>query len=406
MCDIHDRSQTCLEENGIGDYCLATSNYRFLQMNFQFICHHQQRDENLVNSLQCLHHTRVMVMLYFHIANRCRGTAILDDIMRRYKNAYFYTMDIKPATEQGITSPLYCLPKSVISTCIRDIVEDKCGTMTADLVRNYLVYHQERFGQDLESAGLASNICDHDLSSDMVPSRPPMPSDHAKMGFSKLLEITAPGTALDTVYGKYILACLHNLPVEELCTTHNTFAAYAACDMYSEDKSENSKFNILHFAHQLLPNFYRGTQCSRLEQFTACWKMLQDICGPKVRELQHYATLFVESCNIQFELDTVGCHWQDMLLGYYIQASSVTVWPIGEQCLQNPMYLEDTYYGTFNSVMDDLDAVISLLQPGVEEISRKCGSQPAKRLRLLFDKIRYLQRDALKYTVLVNSIPN
>ncbi len=62
------------------------------------------------------------------------------------------------------------------------------------------------------------------------------------------------------------------------------------------------------------------------------------------------------------------------------------------------MLLTNAQYGTFNSVMNDLHTVIAVLQPGVEEISRKYGSQPAKRLSLLLNKLHHLQRDALKYT--------
>ena len=401
VCYIHQRSQACLEENGIGHFCLAiTPVGTHLQTDFQFICHRQRRDENLIHSLQCLHDTRLLTMLYFHIADRCRGFSILDYTMRRYKNAYFYALDIKPASYLQIPQ-LYCLPKFVISSCIRDIVEDHCGKMTADFVQNYLIYLQDRFGAALKSAGLDSDICDHDINSDMMPSSSPMPSGHTKLGISRLLQITAPGTALDTVWGRQSLAYLHSLSEEKLCTAPNAAAAYRACVMSSDDRTERSKFNILQFAAYQLPFLYHGTQCSRLEQFTTCWNLLQEICGPKVRGLEQHATLLAEGCKIQSELDTVGCHWQDMLLRFYINASRVTVWPMADQCLFKPMNLDDVYYGTVNNVMGELDTVISLLQPGVKEISRKCGSQPAKRLTVLFNKLRYLQRDAMKDSILL-----
>ena len=66
------------------------------------------------------------------------------------------------------------------------------------------------------------------------------------------------------------------------------------------------------------------------------------------------------------------------------------------------MYLESEHYSqTFNGMMDNLDTVISLLQPGVEEIAMKCGSHPAQRLKSLLDKLRYLQRDAVRYNMLL-----
>ncbi len=231
----------------------------------------------------------------------------------------------------------------------------------------------------------------------MVPSRPSLPSHYTNLSIARLLDIIKPGSALDTVYGKYILEGLHHLTVNEYCSTASAYVAYEACVLASDDKSERNKFNILQFAHQLLVLRYHGTQCSRLEHFTACWKLLQQICGHKVQGMKQHATLLVEGCKIQSELDIVGCHWQDMLLPHYIQASRVTVWPTNGQCLQNPMFVEDTHYGTFNSVLDDLDNVISHLQPGFEEISRKCGLQHAERLSLLLNKLRYPQRDAMKY---------
>ncbi len=403
VCDTYDRSQTCLEESHIQDYCLATTDFDVsVPLAFQVVCHQQQRDENLVRSLECLYDNRLMVMLYFHIAARCRGMGILDRIMRSYKTALFYIWDIKPIVSPIMPVLSYlCIPKSVISTCIHGIVEDHCGTMTADLVQNYLVYYQDWYGQALQSAGLSPNICDIAISSDMVPSALPVKSGHAKLGISRLLNITTSGTALDTVWGRYVLAYAQSLSGTDLCTTANAWFAYSVCVMSADDGSEKNKFNILQFAHQQLQLPYHGTQCIRLEEFTACWNLLQQICGPKVRGFEQHATLMVEGCKIQSELDTVGCHWQDMLLPHYMQASRVTVWPISQQCLNDPMNLESAHYSSFSGVMDDLDTVISLLQPGVEEISKKCGSRPAKRLRSLLHKLHYLQRDAAKYVELL-----
>ncbi len=397
VCRIHDRSRACLEERGIGGYCLRNTILSpSLQEDFYFICH-LERDENLVHSLQCLHDTRLFAMLLFQIASRCRGFAIADDLIRRYKKAYFYTLNINPHWDKPTPSLLYCLPKSVISICIKNIVEDHCGTVTANFVQNYFVYIQDRLAKDLQSAGLNSDICDYDVNSDMEPNKPPIPSDYTTLAIPRLLENTAPGTALDTVWGKYTMAYLHTLSGEELCIPHNAGAAYSACVMSSDNKAERSKFNILQFAHQLLLLSYHGSHCSRLEQFTACWNLLQEICGSKVRGMEQHATLLVEGCKIQSEMLDVGCPWQDILLPHYIQASRVTVWPTSGQCLYNPMYLEDSQYGTMNSLMHELDTVLSLLQPGVEEISRKCGSKFGKRITLVLNKLSYFQRDATMY---------
>ncbi len=89
-CYIQKRSRRCLEEHGVRDYCLSVSNALDTEMDFQFICQHQQRGENLIRSLQCLRDKRVLVMLFFHIGNHCfRGMDILDNLMTRVKNEYF-----------------------------------------------------------------------------------------------------------------------------------------------------------------------------------------------------------------------------------------------------------------------------------------------------------------------------
>ncbi len=398
ICYIHDRSRICMEKIGFSsDYCLATTDFLDISMDFQFICHHQERDENLVHSLRCLDDTRVLAMLYFHIADRCQGFRILDNMMRRFKNAYFYQLDINPVWDKVNLPRLYCFPRSAISTCISDIVQDHCGAITATFVHNYLVYLQDQFGRALKSAGLHSDICGCEINSDKVITRSSIPPYHTKLGISTLLEITGPGTALDTVWGKYILSYLQGLPGEELCTVSNSDVAYLACVMSSDDRSEKGRFNILQFAHGRFPVLYHGARCSRLESFTACWNQLHEICGSKVRGLEQHATLLVEGCKIQSKMDAVGCPWQDMLLRYYINASHATAWPLTTDCLGNPLFLEDSYYGTINDIMANLDTVISLLQQGAEEIFKKCGSD----IRSLLNKLRYLQRDAiLKYSQL------
>ncbi len=345
-------------------------------------------------------------MLYFHIANRCRGFDILDDIMTRNKRIYFYNLDVNPTWEEPrfTFNLLYCVPKHVISTCIRHIVEDGCGLMAAGLLQNYLLFIQNRLARALESVGLNSSICEHGMSSSNVPNRPPIPLGHAEFRLPRLLQIMAPGTALDTVFGKFVLSYLDTLYGEEFCTTGNAFATYLACEMASDDRSEKSKFNILQFAHQMIPLSYHGLQCNGLGRFTTCWNLLQEQCGHKVLGLEQHATLLMETCKIQTEMDVVDCHWQDMLLEHYIHASEMTVWPLVMQCSRNPLSLDNAKYLS-NGLMDDLDTVITLLQPGILEISKKCGPQPAKRLKLLLRKLRSLQLDAFKYISILAKSP-
>ncbi len=77
----------------------------------------------------------------------------------------------------------------------------------------------------------------------------------------------------------------------------------------------------------------------------------------------------------------------------------MTVWPLPHEVLCDPLALESAHSPA--RAIKDLDAVISILQPGVEEISRKCGSKPARRLQAVLQKLRYIQYDALKGEVML-----
>ncbi len=399
-CSVYNRSRKCLKEKGVmGDYCLNTVDGLGIELEFRFICQHQRRGQKLIRSLQCLRDNRLLVMLFFHIANHCvRGMDILDDLMTRIKNATFYMLNINNYTaEPHFNTYLFCLPRHVISTCVAQIVKQQCGKCSSDLVQNYLQYLQDRYGQSLTSAGLSSNICEYKSTLSMSPLNVTQSSS-----FARTLEIAAPGTALDTVIGRFLLANLQNAPGPEICgTEQNVLAAYTACAMSSDDKFERSKFNILQFGQGNFPLIYHGTQCTRLQQFKDCWNQLQQMCGSKVRGFAQHATLLVDGCKIQSKMDTAGCHWQDMLLGHYIQASRVTVWPSPGQGLGNPLFLEPLHSKT--RVMNDLDKAIKLLQPGVEEIAQKCGLKPAKHLKDVLRNLRYLQRDTMNAADLLSN---
>ncbi len=401
VCRVLDRSRTCLEQHGIQGYCMDTALDRSIAKDFHFICHHERQDENLIPSLHCLHDKRVLAMLYFHIGNDCfHGMDILDDIMTRYKRAYFYILDVEQSWNFRKHLHLYCLPKHTITTCISQIVEDHCGTMSADLVQRYLFFLQDRFVQALKTAGLASDICTNEpLSVSDVPAAPLLSPPQEDLEFVRLVQMIAPGTALETLWGRYRVSTLQNLSGEKLCSPENAYNGYSACVLASDSKSERSKFNILQFAHGMTPLPYHGTQCNRLDQFTPCWNLLREICGTEVRKFALHATLLVMGCQIQTDLDTAGCPWQGMLLGHYMNASQATVWPLAIQGLYNPLTLDGINYRS--NVSQDLETVISLLRPGVDEIARECGHHAARRLYVLLRTLPYLQSDAMKYELLM-----
>ncbi len=411
VCDISDRIHIRIRDSGIQDYCLLSmgSPYAPGFLSFRFLCHHQPRDENLLHSLQCLHDHRLLTMLYFHIGSQY-GTGILDRIMRGNKNAFWYSINVWPEVDEPIGFPMLCLPKDVISTCVRTIVESRCGNMTAVLVQDYILYLQHWAAQALESAGLDPDICHHDIDItpadaymssqyDTSPNTPPASSPYTEL--IRLAEKIGPGSALDSYAGKYILEYVKQLG-DKYCYDVNSQQAVASmCLFSSEDSAGMARFNILQFAHQLI-QLVDEFSCTRLAQFTACWNLLQETCGSRVRWVALHATLLVEGCKLQTLMDDIGCHWQDMLINHYIEASRRTVWPTETQALGNPMYLDKAYYSV-SGVRKDLETVISLLKPGVEEIASRCGRQPAAQLDGLLHKIRYLQNDALKMVAKHNS---
>ncbi len=394
VCHILDETEQCFKEHSIRDYCLNAAHSFFLKMDFEFICHQRQRDENLVRSLQCLLDKRVLVMLFFRVLRDCSGGVnILDDLMVRMANIYFYSLNVNPYRDMPFFFHFYCLPKTVISSCIGQIVEAQCGAMSSDLVQKYLMYLQDQVGQGLERVGLPSTICDQNIYADT----PPISSNHHKPTLFEQFYSVPQGTAMDTIFGRVLAAILQKHSIEENpCNYPIPYASYLTCVMSSDDKYEKSRFSILQFAHQMIDFFYHGTQCNRLGYFSSCWNLLQEICGPKVRGFAQHATLMVEGCKVQSEMDAAGCPWQDMLVTHYIQAGRVTPWPFTLQGLGNPLFLESSV-NSKSSILNDLEKFISHLEPGVEEISRKCGERPAKRLRLLFQKLRLLQLDAFLY---------
>ncbi len=148
----------------------------------------------------------------------------------------------------------------------RGIVEDQCGAKTADFVQAYLFYLQDRFGQALESAGLHSEICDYEISSDILRSRRPLPSSNNKLGISRMLQITVPGTALDTVWAKYILATVDSGKIPVPLLMHISHFLHVYCLQMTNPRTVSSIFCSLPTT-----NFHLST--TRLN--VANWNSLQ-----------------------------------------------------------------------------------------------------------------------------------
>ncbi len=403
VCDTADRAQACIRHSGIQDYCMLEAWLSSDEIpSFPFICQPQYRNENLLHSLQCLHDNRLLTMLYFRIGSQC-GIGILDRIIRGRKNVFWYRINVSPVIPMPDIMPMLCLPKDVISTCVR--VENQCGNMAAVLVQDYILYLQGWAARALESARLDPDICHHDVDSTgadtYMSSQYARPShiQPASSPYTQLLRLAkegTPGSALDSVWGRPVVGYLERIG-DKICYDETSlFASFYVCLLSSEDTSARSRFNILQFSHQIIPLFdNHGSSCTRVTHFIECWKLLQETCGSRVRGLALYATLLIEGCKIQNLMDNIGCHWQDMLIWHYMEASRRTAWPFVSQASHNPMWLDKSVYNV-KTVQKDLGKVISLLQPGVDEIASKCGREPAVGLRRLLHKISYLQNDALK----------
>ena len=413
VCDAADRAHVCLRDSGVQNYCLMAlkddSSMKSVQTS-QFVCHHQPRNESLLHSLQCLYDNRLLTMLYFHIVSQC-GIDILDRIMTGNRNVLWYEINVWPPSHAPAFSELLCLPKDIVSTCVRTIVESRCGNMTAVLVQDYILYLQHWIAQALESAGLDPDFCHHDVHAtpiatyispqhDRTPEIQPASSPYTQL--VRFVETMTPGSALDSVYGKYMVDLLKDSHDKYCNDTKSQLEGIVICMLCGEDTAGMARFNILQFSHQLMQIvLYHGYSCSRLTQFKACWDLLQQMCGYRVRFFALYATLRVDCCKIQTLMDDIGCPWQDMLIRHYLEASRKTVWPLLFQASGNPLFLESQVYT--NSVRMDLEAVITFLQSGVEEIASRCGREPATQLGRLLHKIRYLQNDSLKVLLFGNN---
>ncbi len=336
VCDIQDHAEKC--QAGIPDFCVLGT-YWIGQVYFalQFICSQRHRSENLVRSLQCLHSKRSLTMLFFNIRQRCsQDKDILDNIMMGIKNVYFVYLNVWPVFIRAGFLYLYCVPRSSISTCIRPIIDDQCGAVSADLVGKFVLYLQAKANRALESAGLPTDICVHSIpvcniqkgiyqhlnSLSMSPY-----FEHVKeTEFFQVLEKAIPGSGLDSVWGHSLVLFLHYIVEKnDHCAKNLTFFfAYEICMLSSLDVSEKNRFNILQHAHQLLHTDSRcGLHCSRLECFKACWGVLQQVCGSKARPFMLHATLLIEGCELQSVMDNVGCP----LAGYAV-TSLHKGWPV------------------------------------------------------------------------------
>ncbi len=415
VCQFFERMSRCMDKHNMPVSCVLAGYSCFdLYKAFEFLCRNQTRDENLLHSLRCLHDTRLPTMLDYHMAADCRhGMDILDQQMLARKRRQLHKLNLQ--VNVGSFTSLYCLPERVLSTCVYNFTEQYCGTMAAKVLLAYVHFQQDETKSALEFLGLPSWLCERNSSHNIHHrgtaksgiSKTPLFDEQtlkteisSKAIFDTSLDSYSDDTFLDTPRARAEARHLKRLTGQELCNNSNILYAYEVCVMLGHDISEIPKFNILQYSHMLIPIPYVGSHCSRLGEFTQCWRTLQGLCGSRTRYFAQHATLMIEGCHLQEKMDDISCHWQDFLLPAYIKAARVTKWPIAPQALINPMFLDDAIYDV--ELQDDLRSNLidfELLQPAVEEIAVRCGREVGTYLRNILNRIRYFQYDACRFTI-------
>ncbi len=411
VCQFFERMSSCMDKHKIPVYCTILSPDHFIAYKaLEFLCRNQTRNENLLHSLRCLHDTRLPTMLDYHIAAECRqGFNILDQQMLARKRRYLYMLNSQVPVD---IITLYCLPESVLSTCVYNFAKRYCGTMAAKVLLAYVHFQRDNTESALEFLGLPSEFCgtktSHNIRYRMPTkvgiSKSSLYDKHtldiessSKAVFDNLLDSYSGDTELDTTIGRGLSSYVKNMSGQELCNITKTLYAYVACVMLGHAIQEIPKFNILQYSHRLIPITYVGSHCSRLGEFTQCWRTLQNLCGSRTRYFAQHATLMIDGCRLQEKMEDISCHWEDFMLPAYIKAARVTRWPIYQQALGNPMFLSDAIYGVNDLQSNFID--FDLLQSAVEAITLRCNREVWAYLRNILNQIRYFQFDAYRFVI-------
>lgn len=335
MCNLLDRSETCLRDHNIEDPCLMQSalDALVLRTTFRYVCREQKRDSQLIHALSCVSDHRLLTMLQFHILDQCpHGDDIVEELTAYTRNAWLYVINVDPMQYTPGLLHLYCLPQDHIRGCVETVVARQCGESAAAIVGGFIHFLQTEYGNVLEGAGLTANICHSEPGTYTQPrdedNQPvPLGASYTREGdaevtpnvFSRFLNDAASGTALDSVWGRHLQSSVAGRTGDQMCQLYNISQAYDACVLLSDVLGDASCFNLLQYAHQLISMLYHGTGCTNMAVFQHCWRLLRELCGPATRGLVQHATLLIQGCHIQARLREIQCHWEDMLLQSYLK---------------------------------------------------------------------------------------
>ncbi len=378
LCDVFEDFLKCIDEHSIPKTCLLTGSGQTFRMHtiFNFICNKEPRTIDLLHSLRCLQETRVVDLLIFHLAHTY-GTSLIDLQAQGTTNAMFRFLDIIPVTYTYFNTlafykmanlGLICLPESVISHHVPFIVNGKCGSQAANLIRTYYFYFRAQFNDVLDKMGVRTNICDKNshnnptrgIENHMTPENihvePPLRS------FEQFLEDRSPGTALDTEYGRFVKRVIKDTKVQKFCDPVYALAtSFQACLLLSYDISGKGMFNVLHYAHSMTLPYTDYPRALTMKRVNSCWSLLQQICVANSTYFEYNYLVSTGSSHIQTMMDNLTCKWQDMLIGHYIATSEDgNIWPTAFNVPKRPLLLSRGIYtlGDFQNSMSDLSLAL------------------------------------------------
>ena len=416
VCGVFENFLTCIEEHRIPNVCLLNGAGQTFRIHtiFRFVCYKEPRNIDLLHNLRCLQEKRVLDLMVFHLAD-IYGTSLIDIQAQGVTNALFRFLDSNTLISAYFINPLamyrmanlgmMCFPESVISHYIPFIVNQKCGcgSQAADLVRSYYLYFRAHFNELLNEMGVPTDICDRRIHKN------PTTADGARVGtentdgrpivrlFEQFIENNSPGTAMDTVYGRYLRSNIKGISVLEFCNpVSGLISSFQACVFLSYDASGKGMFNVLQYAHSTTMPYTDFPETSSMKILSSCWHLLQQICGANTTYLEYSYRVSTGSRQIQEMMNNVTCKWQDMLIGHYIAASEGgNIWPTAYNVPGRPMLLTRGIYtlGDFQNSVSDLSVA---LDAGIKEISGKCSKASAKRIRLFYHRLNYFLYDVLK----------
>ncbi len=414
VCRVFEDFLRCTDERSIPNVCLLTGTGQIFRIHtiFNFLCYKEPRSIDLLHNLRCLQQTRVVDLMVFQLSD-IYGTSLIDIQAQGTTKALFRFLDFAPLTPAYYVNPIglyklanlgmICFPESVITHYIPFIVNRKCGSQAAVLVRSYYLHFRAHFNDLLDELGVPTNICHRKIHKNLTTvdgarMEPENFADDPLLRlFEQFIEDKSPGTAMDTVYGRHLRRVIEEASASELCNpVSGLLASFQACVLLSYDASGKEIFNVLQYAHSMTMPYTDFPETSSMETLSACWNLLQQICGANSTYVEYSYRVSAGSRQIQEMMNNVTCKWQDMLIGHYIAASEDgNIWPSGYNIPQRPMFLSRGIHtlGDFQNSLSDLSVA---LDAGIKEISSKCSKASATRIRLFYHRLKYFLYDVLK----------